>query len=251
MSAPGAPILPDPYADRTYRTSHAAKDLVYFRVTAGETDLYIGARAVLEREAMAAVLRARERINGQIAVRPRFKTSFEPLSVHGDEPEPVMQMLRAGELASVGPMAAVAGAIAEYTGRALLEYSPEVIVENGGDVFLMGDRERVVAIHAGDSPLSGLLGVKLLPKNGMGVCTSSGTVGHSVSFGRSDAALVAAKDCALADAAATRLGNLVRTGGDISAALDTITALDGVEGALIIIGDSLGVKGELELVTLK
>lgn len=247
----GVPVLPDPYADRTYRTEHAAKDLIYFRVTAEQTDLHIGARMSLEREATAAVLRVRELINEQIASRPRFKTSLEPLDGHGGEPEPIRRMLRAGTLASVGPMAAVAGAVAEYTGRALSEFSPEIIVENGGDVFLMGERERVVAIYAGESPMSGILGVKVRPGDGLGVCTSSGTVGHSLSFGHADAALVVAKDCALADAAATRLGNLIKNDGDISGALDEIMSVKDVIGAVAIIGESFGAKGNLELIPLR
>jgi ApbE superfamily uncharacterized protein (UPF0280 family) len=111
-------------------------------------------------------------------------------------------------------MAAVAGAIAEYVGRALLPLSEEVIVENGGDIFIFSKRERLAAVYAGDSPLSGRLAVALKPRGGpgtagaFGVCHSSGTVGHSLSFGKADAALVISEDCALADAAATRLGNL-------------------------------------------
>ena len=238
----------DPYADRdSYRTKHAAKDLYYFRVTIGETDLHIGAKRNLSREAWLSATEARQRVQAVIEARPRFRSSLEPLRPHGTEPAPVDAMLRAGMLASVGPMAAVAGAIAEYVGRALLPLSREVIVENGGDIFLCGPRERHIAVYAGDSPLSGQLAVVVRPENGLGVCTSSGTVGHSLSLGRADAALVIAHDCALADAAATYLGNLASAADRLDEALDAVCAIPGVDGALVIYGDRLGVKGQVEL----
>ncbi len=239
----------DPYADRSYRTLHAGKDLIYFRVSAGETDLHIGARRSLEAQALEAALRARSAVKAAIADRPRFATSLEPLRIHGTEVPLVRGMLEAGILASVGPMAAVAGAVAQAVGRELLQYSDEVIVENGGDIFLCGSKQRLIAIHAGQSPLSGLLAVAVTPKDGLGVCTSSGTVGHSLSFGRADAALVVAHDCALADAAATRLGNLVTEPEAIEAALGEICGICGVIGAVAVAGDRIGIQGDIELKT--
>lgn len=241
--------LPDPYADRRYRALHAAKDLCYFRVSVDETDLHIGARRLLEAQALEAVLAARAQVQEAIAIRPRFRASLEPLRPHGTEPPVVRAMLAAGQLAAVGPMAAVAGAIAQAVGRRLLQDSPEVIVENGGDVFLAGQKPRLVAVHAGQSPLSGLLAVAVTPGEGLGVCTSSRSVGHSLSLGRADAALVAARDCALADAAATRLGNLVTEPARLEDALAEICAIPGVTGALAILGDRIGIKGNLEIKT--
>ncbi len=239
-------MIPDPYADRSsYRALHDAGDLSYFRVSVGETDLSIGAKRDLRREALEAVLDARSLVLAQIADRPRFKTSLEPLRPHGTESPLIRQMLEAGALAGVGPMAAVAGAIAEFVGRRLAALSREVIVENGGDVFLFGSRKRSVAVAAGDSPLSGLLALAVEPGEGCGVCTSSGTVGHSLSLGRADAAMVVARDCALADAAATRLGNLVQDPDRLDDALDQVCAIPGVEGALVIAGDRIGIKGNI------
>ena len=239
-------MIPDPYADRSgYRALQEAGDLTYFRVSVDETDLSIGAKRDLSREALAAVLEARQQVLAQIGDRPRFRTSLEPLRLHGTESPLVRQMLEAGQLAQVGPMAAVAGAIAEFVGRRLAEQSREVIVENGGDVFLFGGKRRSVAVVAGDSPLSGLLAVAIEPGEGCGVCTSSGTVGHSLSLGKADAAMVVAKNCALADAAATRLGNLVQNPEELDRPLDEICAIPGVEGALVIAGDRIGIKGNI------
>lgn len=240
----------DPYADRNYRTQHAGKDLLYFRVSVEETDLHIGARRSLIPEAAQAALEARAEVKAAIADRPRFASSLEPLRIHGTETPLVRGMLEAGILASVGPMAAVAGAVAEAVGRGLLQYSSEVIVENGGDIFLCGSRQRLVAIHAGDSPLSGLLAVAVTPEKGIGVCTSSATVGHSLSLGRADAALVVAGNCALADAAATRLGNLITQPDAIEDALGEICQISGVIGAVAIAGDRIGIQGQIELKTI-
>ncbi len=241
-------MIPDPYADRgSYRALQEAGDLTYFRVSVDETDLSIGAKRDLSREALAAVLDARRQVLQAIADRPRFRTSLEPLRPHGTESPLIRRMLEAGALAQVGPMAAVAGAIAEHVGRVLAKESREVVVENGGDVFLFGAKKRSVAVVAGDSPLSGLLAISVEPVEGCGVCTSSGTVGHSLSLGTADAAMVIAGDCALADAAATRLGNLIRAGGALDGPLEEICAIPGVEGALVIAGERIGIKGGVVL----
>lgn len=241
----------DRYTDRSsYRALHRAADLAYFRITVSETDLHIGARLPLREEALRACAAARAEIEAEIAVRPAFLTSLVPLAPRGDETPLVRSMLDAAVRASVGPMAAVAGAVAGAVGKALADSSPEVIVENGGDLYLQGGKERVVAVFAGKNPLSGKLGVRVRPVGGLGVCTSSGTFGHSLSFGRADAALVVSRDPALADAAATRLGNLIRSEADIENALDETLRVKGVTGALAIAGEKLGVKGEIELTTL-
>ena len=114
------------------------------------------------------------------------------------------QMIEAGQKAGVGPMAAVAGAIAECVGRELLAFSPEIIIENGGDIYLKCLKKRVVGIFAGKSPLTGKIGLEIDAKDTpLGVCTSSGTVSHSLSFGKADAAVAIAPSATLADAAAT------------------------------------------------
>ena len=148
-------------------------------------------------------------------------------------------------------MAAVAGALAERVGRALEPLSAEVIVENGGDIYLKVASPATVSLFAGKSPLSHRVGLKIDPElTPLGVCTSSGTVGHSFSFGRADAACVLAPNAALADAAASALGNRVQQAGDIAAALEWAAALPDILGAVVIVGDKLGAWGRVELVPL-
>lgn len=243
---------PDPYLNRnTYRILADAADLTYFRVTEGETDLCIGAPEELKDTALLAVREAREAVEEIIRKRPTFLKSLSPLEPFGGEKACVLSMYRAGWIAGTGPMAAVAGMVAEYTGRALLKHVPEVTVENGGDVFLAGFHTRTVAVAAGTSPLSGRIGIKALPGPGFSVCTSSGTYGHSLSFGKADAAVVAAEDAALADAVATMLGNKCKTAADLASAVEWAAALEGVSGALAVMGDKLAAAGQIELVPLQ
>jgi ApbE superfamily uncharacterized protein (UPF0280 family) len=146
-------------------------------------------------------------------------------------------------------MASVAGAVAEEAGKELLEYSPEVIVENGGDIFMKTVRERLVGVYAGDSPFTGRIALKIEPGDTpLGIATSSGTVGHSLSFGKADAAMILAESAYLADAAATALGNRVKKAGDIQQALDWAQKVPGLLGALVIIGKDMGAWGRIELV---
>ena len=242
----------DLYADREqYRALQNAGDLRYFRVTEGETDLMIGASRVLDAKALEIVKSVRSLVQKEIRERPEFQTSLTPLEASGEKPELIRGMYQAAEVAGTGPMAAVAGAIAQAVGRGLLERSPNVTVENGGDVFLAGPHVRVIAIAAGESPISGKIGIRLTPGKGVGVCTSSGTYGHSLSFGKADAAVVAADDAALADAAATMLGNKVKTPEDLAEAVEWAAALPGVLGAVAVIGDKIAAAGEIELVPIQ
>ena len=225
--------------------------LTSFRVVVGESDLWIGADEDLSGEALSALREARRQLAGYIRRDPGFLRALAPYPVPEDAPALIRRMAEAGGVAGVGPMAAVAGAIAEYVGRRLMELSGEVIVENGGDIFLSLSRRRRVGISAGSSPLSGRLALELGPDEmPCSVCTSSGTVGHSLSFGRADAAVVYAEGGALADAVATALGNRIRGREDMRDALEWATCVDGVRGVLVILGDSLGVSGELRLVKI-
>jgi ApbE superfamily uncharacterized protein (UPF0280 family) len=239
------------YQPRTYR--HWVRDtgLVSFNLTVKETDLYIRAWRNLRRKALKAVLKYRASIEGYIRQYPSFLTTLEPFPVQGDAPQIVREMSQAARAVSVGPMAAVAGAIAEYVGKTLLSFSPEVIVENGGDIFLKITERRTVGIYAGESPLSGKVALEIEPEETpLGICTSSGTVGHSLSFGRADAAVALAPSACLADAAATAIGNLVRETTDIDRGIEFAQRIDGLIGVVIIKGDKMGVWGAVRIVPI-
>lgn len=233
---------------RTYRRAVEPEGLVSFEVAIKETDLQVSAERDLTGMAEDLIVRARWDLERYIASRPLFAESYVPVEVTADAPEIVRAMAEAARRANVGPMAAVAGAIAEYVARGLSERSAEVIVENGGDIYITGDTDRVISLWAGDSAATGNIG--LLVRKGLlpiAVCTSSGTVGHSRSFGRADAVTVLARDGALADAVATALANRVREPEDVAAAIDAARQLTGVLGVVVVLGDRIGAWGNVHL----
>ncbi len=236
------------YQQRTYRHQIQARDMVAFEVAVEETDLYLRASRNLKNKALRLVLKYREMLEKYIQRCPVFLTSLVPVPADDNAPVIIKMMCRAAAQAGVGPMAAVAGAIAESVGEELAPYSPELIIENGGDIYLKSSVRRVVGIYAGESPLSGKIGMELHGDGRpLGICTSSGTVGHSFSAGNADAVIIVAGSTALADAAATAVGNRVRTNLDIEPALVFARGIAGVKSAIIVIGDKLGFWGDARL----
>lgn len=236
------------YEPRTYRSWVRDKDLVSFNVAVKETDLQVRASRNIQRKALRLVMKYRAMLEDYIERNSEFLTTLEPLAVGEDAPLIAREMAVAADIVGVGPMAAVAGAIAEFVGKELLAFSPEVIIENGGDIFLKSSKDRVIGIYAGNSPLTGKIGLEIRgEETPLGVCTSSGTVGHSLSFGKADAVVTLAKSALLADAAATGIGNLVSEPGDIESAIDFARGIAGLEGVVIIIGESIGLSGNVRL----
>jgi uncharacterized protein len=237
---------------RTYRTRMVREGLVGFRVAVKETDLMILARSDLSEEVRRLVIQERQQLEAYIQQHPEFLTTLTPWPPDPFAPPVARHMIKAAAPAGVGPMAAVAGAMAARVGQTLLAFTDEVIVENGGDIFMHLKRPATVSLYAGRSPLSHKVGLNINPgqEDTWGVCTSSGTVGHSLSFGQADAACVVAADAALADACATALGNRVPDASAINKALNWIAAIPGPRGAVVIVGEQLGVWGQIELVPL-
>lgn len=214
-----------------------------------ETELFICADKPLRDEAADAVISLRAQLDAYIKKHPLFLTSLTPVEPAADAPEAVAAMCRAGKAAGVGPMAAVAGAFSAHVGLLLLKACAQVIVENGGDLFISAAAPVTAAVYAGKSPLSLKVGIELCDMP-VSVCTSSGTVGPSLSFGKADAAVVVSDDACLADACATRLGNEIQSAADIERALGVIMRVKGVVGALAIAGELCGAAGDIRLTAL-
>jgi ApbE superfamily uncharacterized protein (UPF0280 family) len=198
--------------------------------------------------AKEAIFEAREVIERFIAFDPLFQDTLEPYDEPDDAPPLIRRMCDAGRAAGVGPMAAVAGAIAEHSVQAMQRKGADhAVVDNGGDIALLLAEEANVGIYTLNPKFRGL-GLRCLPSDSIfGICTSSGLIGPSISFGKAEAAMVISRDVALADACATKLGNLIVSDDRdvIQGALDTVTSIVGVRGAIVIVGDSIGVKGDL------
>lgn len=240
------------YQERTYRARHRLAGQCQYQVAVDETDLWISSDRDQSEGATCWVRNFRSQILQAEMESPGFIASLEPLYLESTVPL-ISGMLGASALAGVGPMAAVAGGISQAVGERLrnLQQSRNLCVENGGDIYMDSEEDRVILIHAGQSPLSEKIGIKLRREQfPLGICTSAGTVGHSLSFGKADAAVVLAKDASLADAVATAAGNHLKTPADIPETLDFVKNIPGITGCVLIIGDQLGAWGDIALVQI-
>ena len=239
------------YQERAYRNYVRADNLIKFEIIEKETDLLILAEQNLYDKALAFTLKYRSELETYIASDPQFFKTFSPYHVRYDAPPIVKEMAAAARKAKVGPMAVVAGAIAQFVGKDLMAFTNEIIVENGGDIFLKINQTRKVGVYAGNSPFSEKIALEIEPRpKPFSVCCSSGTVGHSISFGKADAVVVIAESACLADAAATAIGNVVKEVADIEQGLKQAKKIKGLDGVLIIKGDQLGALGKVKIVPL-
>ena len=191
----------------------------------------------------------RRQLETYIQRDPQFASSLKPHMLVPSAPPMAVEMAEAAEAAGVGPLAAVAGAFAQYVGEQLSRRSGEVIIENGGDIYMRNMKKRRIGIFAAQSSFSRRIALEIMPEQTpLGICTSSGTVGHSLSFGSADAVVVLSPSAILADAVATASANLVNNAGDLKLAVDFATSITGVTGALAICGDKLAVQGQVKLV---
>lgn len=226
-----------------------------------ETILNIKSDVDVGDELIREVLFQRKQLEHYIQKNPYFYSSYEPIEVDKNAPEIVKKMAKAGMLCGVGPMAAVAGAISEFCVRRGIELgSKKILVENGGDICCYApedngeyndnddntDNEFIIKIFSGNSKISNKIGFRVKPAGILGICTSSASVGHSISFGESDAVTVFAKNTFVADAAATAIGNEVK--GEIAESVEKgieFAKKLPVDGVMIIRGDYIGTYGEL------
>ena len=195
----------------------------------------------------AEIVRQRRILEEYISRHPDFRQSLEPLELLAGAPEVAEIMARAAKLVGVGPMAAVAGAMAQFAGQAAIDAGAnEVIVDNGGDVFIRAVEPVIIGLKTGTADLADRLAFSLQADDTpISICSSSGKMGHSMSLGECDLATVVAKDAALADAAATQAANLVGDVNDIDPALENISTIEGVDGVMIVKGARIGLAGKL------
>ena len=219
---------------RTYRT-FTHREAV-FRICCDQFDA-----------ATAEIVRQRRILEDYIGRHSAFGHAFEPIELLDGAPEVAERMARAARLVGVGPMAAVAGAMAQCAAEAALAAgSPEAIVENGGDIYLRAQEPVIIRLDTGTDELGDRLGFSLDARDTpISICSSSGKMGHSTSLGKCDLATVVAKDAALADAAATQAANLVKAIEEVDEALERIAAIEGIDGVLIVKGDHVGLAGRL------
>lgn len=246
------PIHEDPV--RAYRQRLTARPgETAFQVVVAQSDLFIVAERPLAREISDFVASLRSGLMTYILLDPAFRESLTPVTVAENAPPVARDMADAAAHFGVGPMAAVAGAFSQAVADRFSAQSPNILVENGGDIFLRGTAERTVALLA--KPVEGArLGLHFPPETlPAAVCASSATVGHSLSLGQADMVTVVADRGAVADAAATALGNMLSTRADLEDVLARAKALEkrGVRGVFVQLGELVGVVGDIRLVAIE
>ena len=236
---------------RNYRKRINTGDMVSFHVEVKETDLWVSADINLEKETRDLVFDLRQQLEEYIRSHPEFVTSLVSHQEDPYAPPLVREMIEVTKELGVGPMACVAGAIAQHVTVGLLKFADQVIVENGGDIFLQANRPITVSILAGSSPLSGRFGLFIPAKQmPLGVCSSSATVGHSLSMGIADVVCLVSSSAALADGAATAIGNQIKRKADLEMVSGVANKIEGIVGGVVIVDDKMAAWGDIELVDL-
>jgi len=237
------------YEARTYRNLIFKDNLKSYNVAIAESDLFISSDIDLSTQAKKSLLYHRSLLENYIKKHHQFLTSLLPLPGDNLAPAIARDMLINSNICGVGPMASVAGAIAQFVGNDLSDLTETLIIENGGDIYLKSKDKLTVSVYAGESPLSYKINFIVKPeKTPLGICTSSATVGPSLSFGKADAVCVISSSATLADAAASAIGNKVKSKSDIKKALDFGIKIKGVTGIIIILESEMGAIGEVQFI---
>lgn len=246
------------FGKRFYREGMGEGRFHSFIISIKDSDLWIGVdvenfHSEMINFARNKLIELRYTLESYIHNHPQFKISFIPVKIKKEDPVIVIDMGKAAKIAGTGPMAAVAGAFSEYIGKAILKEFKvnEIVVENGGDIFLKLKHDLILSVYAGESTFTGKIGLKIpAMSTPLGICTSAGTVGPSFSFGKADAVMIASKYTALADAFATRFGNMIKTADDIRKAVELAKQDRYILSAIMICGEKIGICGQFEIVPL-
>jgi ApbE superfamily uncharacterized protein (UPF0280 family) len=243
------------YEPRLYREAMGNPRWRSYRAEYLETDLWIAVDSgnysvKAEEYSKYRIVYYRNILDKHIRDFPEFLTSLTPLAVQQEAHPLIVEMYHASGIAGTGPMSAVAGAVAEYICNDLISEFRfrEAIIENGGDIFMKIDSPSTISVYAGASPLSDRIGLIIKPEDTpLSVCCSSGTVGHSFSFGNADAAVIACRSGAQADAYATASCNAVKNASMVSEVTQLFLLKPEIISVVIIKDDKVGIGGKLEV----
>lgn len=237
------------YNERWYRFLHD-KSLSACEVAYRESDVLFLSDPPLDRKAIGAgIKKYYELIQSYVDQNPQFTTSLSPLNQDSIAPQIIQDMITGSSLSGIGPFSCVAGAICDYLGRELMSFCEELILENGGDLFLSIKNDKTLGVYLGEyaRPSSLKVRIKKRPKP-FGICSSSGKIGHSFSLGRADVVTVIARDAILADTFATAFCNKLKKKEDIKKIIKEGQKYPFIEGLILACDGTLGVWGDVELV---
>lgn len=243
------------YKNRTYREHFKAGRWTSFTLKYKETDVWIGVdkdsyQPEMPEYCKTLICDLRTSMEVYMREDPHYLTALVPYDAKESAPDILKRMSAVSRQTGIGPMSAVAGAVAFYIIESLKEkyHIQEGIVENGGDIYADIQEDMDISVFAGASPLSEKVGLHINAKQApLGICTSSGTVGPSLSFGKADAVMIICKDVLLADSYATKFANFVRKPEDINPVLEKIGKIENILAAMIIKKDKMGVIGKFEI----
>ena len=239
------------YRERSYRSRFSNDERRWFCVKFLESDLWIGVdrgsySASMEADTYAMLVELRRSMDAYLLMDPAYKAALTPYDAGLEAPEILKEMSRTSHKTGIGPMSAVAGAVAKRVADFL--GTKEVIVENGGDIYAKAASDMDISVFAGQSPLSEKIGLHIPAADfPLGICTSSGTVGPSLSLGRADAVMIVCKDVLLADSYATAMANRIKTADDLQPVIDSISEIPEILGAIAVKDDRMAITGRFEL----
>lgn len=247
------------FNERFYRNFDSNERFEIFSVSYKETDLWIAIDKKsysdkINNYIFARIIHYRSEIDNFVQNHNDFITSLKPVCIKDSMPQIVSEMIEASNKANIGPMSAVAGAFSQFIANDIIkEFNVnEIIIENGGDIFLKLSKSVTLSVFAGNSVLSGKIGVKINPEDTpVGVCTSAGTVGPSLSFGKADAVMIICKNTLLADSYATAFANFIKTKDCIKSQIEITKTVDEILSAIIIKDDIVGISGRFDVNFLK
>ncbi len=239
------------YRERSYRSRFSNDERRWFCVKFLESDLWIGVdrgsySASMEADTYAMLVELRRSMDAYLLMDPAYKAALTPYDAGLEAPDILKEMSRVSHKTGIGPMSAVAGAVAKRVADFL--GTKEVIVENGGDIYAKVASDMDISVFAGQSPLSEKIGLHIPAADfPLGICTSSGTVGPSLSLGRADAVMIVCKDVLLADSYATAMANRIKTVDDLQPVIDSISEIPEILGAIAVKDDRMAITGRFEL----
>ena len=243
------------YKERSYRSRFSDDERRWFCVKFLESDLWIGVdrgsySASMESDTYAMLVDLRRSMDTYLLIDPQYKTALTPYDAGLEAPDILKEMSKVSHKTGIGPMSAVAGAVALRVANFIKQQYgvKEVIVENGGDIYAEAHSNMDIAVFAGQSPLSEKIGLHIPAADfPLGICTSSGTVGPSLSLGRADAVMIVCKDVLLADSYATAMANRIKTVNDLQPVIDRISNIPDILGAIAVKDDRMAITGRFEL----
>jgi len=201
-------------------------------------------------EATREIKHSRRELVNYVQQHPEFQYALEPVRAPREAPKIVRVMIDASTVAKVGPMASVAGALADLGMEAMLRRGAKTaVVEDGGEIAAFTNQPIIVSLWSSGAELSGRIGFQILREDcPVGIATSSSKTGHALSFGEADSVTIVAQSASLADAAATAICNSV-VGMDVEVSiqrgLERAKSIEGVRGVIIIREGHTGLWGRL------